>query len=151
MDFIGFNDALKVNKNKGFVNHENDKKIDDGFIKIRGYLSAILFPRFPQILGKTAEYGITKWEVAEIISGADSLVFDNNHQITVKGNFYEELSFGKLYTVFGKYENDEWLSFNNSKGEWWIAYHGVTSFEERIISDGIRKIRYDSKDRPRFV
>lgn len=24
-------------------------------------------------------------------------------------------------------------------GEWWIAYHGVTSFKEQIISDGIRK------------
>ena len=27
--------------------------------------------------------------------------------------------------VKGKYKNDNWLTFNNTPGEWWIAYHGL--------------------------
>lgn len=55
-------------------------------------------------------------------------------------------------TIEGQYPNGLAYSVHISiDGEWWIAYHGVTSFEERIISDGIRKIRYDINDCPRFV
>ena len=40
--------------------------------------------------------------------------------------------------------------FCDRDGDWFIAFHGVTSFEERTISDGIRKVRYDKDNRPRF-
>lgn len=58
------------------------------------------------------------------------------------------LSFSSVEGEYGPGHNS---FFCDRDGEWWIAYHGVTSFEERIISDGIRKIRYDREDRPRFV
>lgn len=54
-------------------------------------------------------------------------------------------------SVPGEYGPGHNSFFCDRDGDWWIAYHGVTSFEERIIADGIRKIRYDSKNRPRFV
>lgn len=58
------------------------------------------------------------------------------------------LSFASVKGEYGPGHNS---FFCDRDGEWWIAYHGVTSFEERIISDGIRKIRYDTNNRPRFV
>lgn len=58
------------------------------------------------------------------------------------------LSFKSVPGEFGPGHNS---FFCDRDGDWWIAYHGVTSFEERIISDGIRKIRYDKDDCPRFV
>ena len=54
-------------------------------------------------------------------------------------------------SVPGEYGPGHNSFFRDRDGEWWIAYHGVTSFKERIISDGIRKIRYDINDCPRFV
>lgn len=58
------------------------------------------------------------------------------------------LSFRSVQGEYGPGHNS---FFCDRDGDWWIAYHGVTSFEERIISDGIRKIRYDQNDCPRFV
>lgn len=54
-------------------------------------------------------------------------------------------------SVPGEYGPGHNSFFRDRDGDWWIAYHGVTSFEERVISDGIRKIRYDRENRPRFV
>lgn len=58
------------------------------------------------------------------------------------------LSFSSVPGEYGPGHNS---FFCDRDGDWWIAYHGVTSFEERIISDGIRKIRYDKNIGPRFV
>ena len=58
------------------------------------------------------------------------------------------LSFKSVEGEFGPGHNS---FFCDRDGDWWIAYHGVTSFEERIISDGIRRIRFDKNDCPRFV
>ena len=54
-------------------------------------------------------------------------------------------------SVPGEYGPGHNSFFCDRDGDWWIAYHGVTSFEERVISDGIRKIRFDEKYGPRFV
>lgn len=54
-------------------------------------------------------------------------------------------------SVPGEYGPGHNSFFCDRDGDWWIAYHGVTSFEERVIADGIRKIRYDGEGRPRFV
>ena len=54
-------------------------------------------------------------------------------------------------SVPGEYGPGHNSFFCDRDGDWWIAYHGVTSFEERTIYDGIRKIRYDENDCPRFV
>ena len=32
---------------------------------------------------------------------------------------------GYALKVRGKYENDNWLTYQNTPGEWWIAYHGL--------------------------
>jgi len=40
--------------------------------------------------------------------------------------------------------------FQDKEGDWWIAFHAVPEFSERIISDGIRRIHIDRTGRPRF-
>lgn len=40
--------------------------------------------------------------------------------------------------------------FKDRNGDWWIAFHGVRFFEEKVISDGIRRIHFDLDDKPRF-
>jgi hypothetical protein len=42
--------------------------------------------------------------------------------------------------VIGKYENDNWLTFQNTPGEWWIAYHGLGNpkVSKNIINEGFK-------------
>ena len=37
-----------------------------------------------------------------------------------------------------KYENDKWLTYQNTPGEWWIAYHGLRNpkVSKNIINEG---------------
>lgn len=84
-----------------------DKLVDDGFIKVKGYLSGVLFPKLPAVLGKNSEYGITKWEIDSVISGRENITLNKNREITVKGNFFEEVKRGRLYTIFAKYTDDD--------------------------------------------
>lgn len=40
--------------------------------------------------------------------------------------------------------------FRDRNGDTWIAFHAVRSFEEKIISVGIRRVHFDAMNRPRF-
>ena len=42
--------------------------------------------------------------------------------------------------VKGKYENDNWLTYQNTPGEWWIAYHGLGNpkVTKNIIKEGFK-------------
>jgi len=42
--------------------------------------------------------------------------------------------------VLGKYENDKWLTYLNTPGEWWIAYHGLGNpkVSKNIIIEGFK-------------
>ena len=42
--------------------------------------------------------------------------------------------------VKGKYENDNWLTYQNTPGEWWIAYHGLGNpkVTKNIINEGFK-------------
>jgi len=57
------------------------------------------------------------------------------------------LSFASVPGEFGPGHNS---FFQDRNGDWWIAFHGTTSYEERIISSGIRRIHFDIDDLPRF-
>lgn len=40
--------------------------------------------------------------------------------------------------------------FCDRNGDWWIAFHAVRSYDEKIISSGIRRVHMDAFNRPRF-
>ena len=42
--------------------------------------------------------------------------------------------------VLGEYENDNWLTYLNTPGEWWIAYHGLKNpkVSKNIIIEGFK-------------
>lgn len=40
--------------------------------------------------------------------------------------------------------------FRDRNGDTWIAFHAVRSYEERVISVGIRRVHFDALNRPRF-
>ena len=47
---------------------------------------------------------------------------------------------GYALKVRGKYENDNWLTYQNTPGEWWIAYHGLGNphVVKNILDDGFK-------------
>jgi len=57
------------------------------------------------------------------------------------------LSFPSIEGEYGPGHNS---FFCDRNGDWWIAYHAVTSYEERIISDGFRRVHFDKDNNPRF-
>ena len=57
------------------------------------------------------------------------------------------LSFASVPGEYGPGHNS---FFCDRNGDWWIAFHATTSYEERIISSGMRRIQFDRSNRPRF-
>lgn len=92
---------MKMNEN------ENKKNI----VKIKGMLSRILFPRPANDLGKndSSSFGITVWEVIDIIEGKlkDESNVNGIIKITVKGDFGHPINDGKVYIILGQEIIDE--------------------------------------------
>lgn len=40
--------------------------------------------------------------------------------------------------------------FSDRNGDWWIAFHAVREYSEKVISSGIRRVHFDAENRPRF-
>lgn len=40
--------------------------------------------------------------------------------------------------------------FEDRNGDWWIAFHAVRAYEEKVISSGIRRVHFDRNNQPRF-
>lgn len=57
------------------------------------------------------------------------------------------LSFASVPGEFGPGHNS---FFKDRDGDTWIAFHAVRSYEEKVISDGIRRVHFDATGRPRF-
>lgn len=57
------------------------------------------------------------------------------------------LSFASVPGEYGPGHNS---FFRDRNGDWWIAFHAVTCFEEKVISDSIRRVHFDINGKPRF-
>ena len=53
-------------------------------------------------------------------------------------------------SVQGEYGPGHNSFFCDRNGDWWIDYHAVSSYEEKVISTGIRRVHFDSLNRPRL-
>lgn len=68
----------------------------ENLVKVEAYFEYCLFPKAPKVLGEgNNQFGITKWEVINVISGTISSSY-----ITVKGLFFQPLENGfDIYTL----------------------------------------------------
>lgn len=57
------------------------------------------------------------------------------------------LSFASVPGEYGPGHNS---FFRDREGDLWIAFHATGSYEERVISSGIRRVHMDATGRPRF-
>lgn len=70
-------------------------------IKIKAYYAFCLFPKLPAKLGESPNnYGITKWEIVEVLEGEP--ILDRDQRVTITGEFYEPPEYGKIYTILAK-------------------------------------------------
>lgn len=82
------------------------RKTSNKIIKIEAKLSKILFPKYPEILGKGDNtFGIVSWYPMLIHEG-DPCV-DSWGNIVVKGNYEEEIDLTTDYTIIAKEVHDE--------------------------------------------
>ena len=83
-DASGMDEDALINSNP--VSKKEDKKEDSKIIKVKAKHNRNLFPRFPLVLdGKENTYGITLWEILEVLEGEP--VEDRSGCITVTGEF----------------------------------------------------------------
>ena len=57
------------------------------------------------------------------------------------------LSFASVPGEYGPGHNS---FFRDRNGDWWISFHAVSCYEEKIVSDGIRRVHFDAMNKPRF-
>lgn len=74
----------------------------EGTIKVKAYFNYTLFPKAPAVLGEGDNtYGITKWDVTEVLEGT---LGKGGYNICVKGDFYEPIKPGVIYTILAQYD-----------------------------------------------
>ena len=56
-------------------------------------------------------------------------------------------SFASIPEVYGPGHKS---FFCDRNGDWWIAFHGTTGYEEKVVSCGMLRIRYDKYNHPIF-
>ena len=77
------------------------QSVSEDLIKIRGYYTYCLFPKSPIVLGEGDNtYGITKFEVLEVLEG--NPVENKDYMVTITGEFFEPLKLGTVYTILAK-------------------------------------------------
>jgi exodeoxyribonuclease V alpha subunit len=77
----------------------------NNIIKIEGKVSKILFPKYPEILGKDNTYGIVSWIPMLVLEGEPTT--DDFGTIVVKGTYEEIINPAKNYTIIAKEVTDE--------------------------------------------
>ena len=98
-DASGMDEDALINSNP--VSKKEDKKEDSKIIKVKAKHNRNLFPRFPLVLdGKENTYGITLWEILEVLEGEP--VEDRSGCITVTGEFLDGIDETKPYIVLAK-------------------------------------------------
>lgn len=75
-------------------------KKTSNIIKIEAKLNRVLFPRYPEILGKDNTFGIVSWCPVNVIEGDP--VVDSWGGLIVKGTYTEEVDYHKNYTIVAK-------------------------------------------------
>lgn len=82
------------------------KKMSNSIIKIEARLSKILFPKYPEILGRgDSTFGIVSW--CPILVPEGEIQTDNWGNLVIKGNYEEEIDPKTDYTIIAKEYNDE--------------------------------------------
>lgn len=74
-------------------------------IKIEGRLNRVLFPKYPEVLGKDSTFGIVSWVPMLVLEGEP--VTDNFGGLVIKGSYEEEIDQWKNYTIIAKETEDE--------------------------------------------
>lgn len=80
-------------------------KKTSNIIKFEGNLNRILFPKYPEILGKDNDFGIVSWNPVNVLEGEP--IIDSWGSLIVKGIYSEELDYHKDYTIIAKEIYDE--------------------------------------------
>lgn len=80
-------------------------KKTSNIIKFEGNLNRILFPKYPEILGKDNDFGIVSWNPVNVLEGEP--IIDSWGSLIVKGIYSEELDCHKDYTIIAKEIYDE--------------------------------------------
>lgn len=75
-------------------------KKTSNIIKIEAKLNRVLFPKYPEILGKDNTFGIVSWYPLNVIEGDP--VIDSWGALIVKGTYTEEIDYNKEYTIVAK-------------------------------------------------
>lgn len=73
---------------------------DSNIIKIEARLSRVLFPKYPEVLGRDNTYGIVSWTPMLVLEG--DVETDLWGNIIVKGHYEEEIDYKKEYTIMAK-------------------------------------------------
>lgn len=73
---------------------------DSNIIKIEARLSRVLFPKYPEVLGRDNTYGIVSWTPMLVLEG--DVETDLWGNIIVKGHYEEEIDYKKDYTIMAK-------------------------------------------------
>ena len=82
------------------------RKTNNKIIKIEARLSRVLFPKYPEILGRGDNtYGIVSWNPMLVLEG--EIQTDSWGSIVVKGNYEEEIDTKTDYTIIAKEVYDE--------------------------------------------
>ena len=82
------------------------KKTSNKIIKIEARLNRILFPKYPEILGRGDNtFGIVSWCPMLVLKGEPQT--DNWGNLVVKGNYEEEIDIKTDYTIIAKEVYDE--------------------------------------------
>lgn len=81
---------------------------ENNIVKFKGYLTRVLFPKAPKILGVgDNNFGITLWDVTSILDG--EVLVNTENLVTVLGNFSEKINEELNYTILAKeVENEKW-------------------------------------------
>lgn len=82
------------------------RKTSNKIIKIEARLSRVLFPKYPEILGRGDNtFGIVSWCPMLVLEG--EVQTDNWGNLVVKGNYEEEIDPKTDYTIIAKEVHDE--------------------------------------------
>lgn len=86
-------------------NQKGSVKKTSNIIKIEAKLNRVLFPKYPEILGKDNTFGIVSWCPVNVIEGDP--IIDSWGGLIVKGTYTEEIDYHKNYTIVAKEVTDK--------------------------------------------
>ena len=120
------------------------RKINNKIIKIEARLSRVLFPKYPEILGKGDNtYGIVSWNPMLVLEG--EIQTDSWGSIVVKGNYEEEIDpsvaiAGAALCEIGRmYEFEAFPSMRRTKRGWLVPTSVDSILYINYVLNGLKK------------